>query len=81
MRDRTKATSQATSAWLRIEVAAQVLDITPSALRRALERAAHRAADGGTEAHLDGVRGRKLGRRWRVLLGPAWALRPAPGEP
>lgn len=61
------------SVWLRIEAAAHHLDTTPAALRRALERAAHRVADGGTEAELDGIRARKLGRRWRVLLGPAWS--------
>ncbi len=49
-----------------------MLDITPAALLRALERAAHRAGDGGIEAELDGVRGRKLGRRWRVSLSEAW---------
>lgn len=60
------------SQWLSIASAAAVLDLTPDALRRAIERRAVRALDGGTIAEWDGVRARKLGRLWRVLLGPSW---------
>ncbi|MBZ0116714.1 MAG: hypothetical protein K8H88_06960 [Sandaracinaceae bacterium] len=41
-------------------------------LRRTIERHARRAPDGGTEASFDGIRARKLGRTWRVLLGERW---------
>jgi len=60
--------------WLTIRDAAALLGSTDRALRRALERRAVRAPDGSTEANLDGVRGRKLGGRWRVLLGKGWQL-------
>ena len=63
--------------WMAVRDAANLLALTEEALRKALERAAVRAPDGGTEAHLDGVRGRKLGRRWRVQLSDAWLERPA----
>jgi hypothetical protein len=35
-----------------------MLGVSPGALRKALERRAIRAPDGGTEANVDGVRGR-----------------------
>ena len=50
------------------------LDLTPEALRRTLERRAARAPDGGVEAHVDGVIGRKLGRLWRVLSTERWVI-------
>ena len=59
--------------WLVVEEAAVFLSLSPDALRKSLERAAVRVADGGIEAHLDGVRGRKLGRRWRVQMSAAWS--------
>jgi hypothetical protein len=45
-----------------------------AALRKTLERRAVRAADGATEAALDGVRARKFGRLWRVRFSEAWGL-------
>jgi hypothetical protein len=62
--------------WRSLADAARLLALTPTALRRALERRAMRAPDGGVEAELDGVRGRKLGRLWRVQLGERWAAAP-----
>ncbi len=58
--------------WLALSRAAELLDLTPTALRRTLERRATRAQDGTVEAVLDGVRARKFGRLWRVQLGTAW---------
>jgi hypothetical protein len=55
-----------------VEHAAAYLDLTPDALRKALERRARRGPDGAVVAELDGVLGRKLGRQWRIQLGP-WA--------
>ena len=62
--------------WTSIETAAQFLGLSSAALRKALERRAVRAPDGGIEAELDGVRGRKLGRLWRVCLSASWAAPP-----
>lgn len=54
--------------------AAPRLALSPRALRKALESRAHRGADGSLEAAWDGVFARKLGRCWRVALGPGWSL-------
>jgi hypothetical protein len=59
--------------WFTVRDAASALAITPDALRRSLERHATLAHDGGTEAHIDGLRARKFGRLWRVQLGAAWS--------
>ena len=64
--------------WLSVTAAAEILGLSPTALRKSLDRRAVRAADGGTEAELDGVRGRKLGRLWRVALSSAWAVPTVP---
>jgi hypothetical protein len=58
--------------WYPLRDAATILSVTPSALRKQLERKAVRAADGGTEAVVDGVRARKFANRWRVSFGKAW---------
>jgi hypothetical protein len=58
--------------WLSLPVAATHLGASPDALRRMLERRAVRAPDGCTEAEVDGVRGRKLGKLWKVRLSAAW---------
>ena len=60
--------------WLTVRDAASVLSVSPDALRRAFERHARSAPDGGTEAEVDGVRARKFGRQWRVMLGNAWQI-------
>ena len=52
--------------------AAQILAVSPAALRKQLERRAGRVADGAVEANIDGVRGRKFANRWRVSFGQAW---------
>jgi hypothetical protein len=59
--------------WLSVQSAADILGLTPAALRKSLDRRAVRSPDGAIEAELDGVRGRKLGRLWRVNLG-RWQL-------
>jgi hypothetical protein len=58
--------------WLSVANAAAYLDLTPTALRRALERRAVRSGDGRVEAEVDGVRARKLGRLWRVQFDERW---------
>ena len=58
--------------WLAVPEAAAILGTSKSALRRALERRAAPSPDGVTESNLDGVRGRKFGRMWRVWLGARW---------
>lgn len=58
-----------------VREAAEIIGFAVVSLRRAIERNARRAADGGTEASFDGVRARKIGRNWRVQLSSAWAPR------
>jgi hypothetical protein len=58
--------------WYPLRDAAQILGVSPGALRKALERRAMRPPDGGTEAKVDGVRGRIFTTRWRVSFGNAW---------
>ena len=65
------ATPEDAARWLTLHVAAEFLSTTASALRRRFERRARKVADGGIEAHVDGVRARKFGGRWRVQLGAA----------
>ena len=52
--------------WVSVRTAAEFMDMSPDALRRALERHAVRAPDGVVEANIDGVRARKFGRLWRI---------------
>lgn len=59
--------------WYPLRDAAPMLGVSPGALRKALERRAIRAPDGGTEANVDGVRGRVFTNRWRVSFGKAWS--------
>ena len=59
--------------WISLARAAHVLDLSPAALRRTLERRARLGSDGTLEAAFDGVRARKFANRWRVHLGTAWA--------
>jgi hypothetical protein len=56
--------------WVCTEAAARCLGMSAPALRKALDRRATRAPDGGIVAEMDGVMARKLGRLWRVFLGP-----------
>jgi hypothetical protein len=58
--------------WYALREAASILSVSPEALRKHFERKARRAADGGTEAHVDGVRARKFANRWRVSFDEAW---------
>jgi len=58
--------------WYPLRDAARILCVTPGALRKLLERRIQRAADGGIEAMVDGVRGRKFANRWRVSFDKAW---------
>jgi hypothetical protein len=72
---RLGAESPSGQRWLRVDEAAEVLGVEVITLRRAIERHARRDADGGgIQAHFDGLRARKLGRHWRVLLGPEWSV-------
>lgn len=67
-----KPTHRGPLQWYALRDAAQILAISPGALRKLLERRARRAADGGVEASLDGVRARKFTNRWRVSFGKPW---------
>jgi len=58
--------------WLSVARVALLLDLTPDALRRRLERKTTIGEDGAIEAHFDGIHARKVGRLWRVSLGPEW---------
>lgn len=58
--------------WYALRQAAEVLSVSPEALRKQFERKARRTADGGVEADVDGVRARKFANRWRVCFGDAW---------
>jgi hypothetical protein len=60
------------NAWMTVEQAAAFLCLSAVTLRRALERNARTAPDGGTISHADGITARKLGRLWRVRLDPGW---------
>lgn len=69
----SKRSSAQPGKWFTLIDAAERLSLNPDALRRQLERNAVRAKDGGTEAHIDGVRARKFANRWRVSFGESWA--------
>lgn len=58
--------------WITVEEAAEFMGTNALALRARLRRAARRAPDGVVEADVDGIRGRKLGNSWRVVLGARW---------
>ena len=58
--------------WLPLRDVAVILSMSDEALRKKLERHARKAPDGVVEAELDGIRGRKFGRSWRVLLSERW---------
>jgi len=58
--------------WLSISEAAAILGVDDINLRRSCDRNARRASDGAVESNFDGIRARKLGRLWRVLLGERW---------
>ncbi len=69
---RTATSEQAT--WLGIHRAAEVLDEDAESLRKKLERASKRHADGHVEAEINGIRGRKLGHLWKVRLPSGWTV-------
>jgi len=66
------------ASWLRVEEAAQILGVAVITFRRAIDRHARRDADGRIFSEFDGVRARKLGRQWRVLLDPCWSVDGSP---
>ncbi|WP_437656593.1 hypothetical protein [Sorangium sp. So ce1182] len=79
MKKKSLATDTAQArGWLSVKTAAEFLDMSPDALRRALERHAVRAPDGGIEAEVDGVRARKFGRLWRVQFSSRWCSEATP---
>jgi len=59
--------------WMPVIEAANHLGVTEVTLRRLLERNAKKAPDGAVQARVDGLTARKVGRLWRVWLGPSWA--------
>lgn len=58
--------------WISLARAAAILDESEESLRKKLMRASRKACDGVVEATLDGIRARKFGRNWKVLLSPRW---------
>jgi hypothetical protein len=70
--DDSRDDGAAVNRWLCIARAATLLDMSSSALRRAIERRAQRGGDGVITADFDGIRARKFGRLWRVQLGSTW---------
>jgi len=60
--------------WYALRDAAEILGLSPGALRKLLERRAQPARDGVYEALVDGVRARKFTNRWRVSFGDAWKV-------
>ncbi len=60
------------AAWASVEHAAAFLDVPPVTLRRMLERHARRGEDGAVVATVNGIKARKLGRAWRLLLDEGW---------
>jgi hypothetical protein len=75
-RKRRRVPSRAAN-WMRVDHAARVLDVNVITLRRAIERHARRDAEGRVHAAFDGVRARKLGRHWRILLDSCWSVGPS----
>lgn len=57
--------------WISVARAAGILGEHPENLRKRLARAA-RSTERGTEAVIDGLRARKLGRHWKVRLDEGW---------
>ena len=57
--------------WFTVRDAAEILSVSPDALRRKIERAACKAKI-GVEAQIDGVRARKFGGQWRVRFEEGW---------
>src|SRR5262249_31787038 len=69
--DRCSLAADPAARWRSVEEAAAFLGMPVRVLREAL--ASNARLDGGvTEAHLDGIIARKLGRRWRVWLTEKW---------
>lgn len=66
------ATNRRPLLWYPLRDAANILGVSPEALRKQFERKARRTADGGVEADVDGVRARKFANRWRVAFGESW---------
>ncbi len=58
--------------WLSLLAAAEHLGESADSLRKKLERASRKGADGVIEAQLDGLVGRKLGRLWKLRLSSGW---------
>jgi hypothetical protein len=57
--------------WLTVRAAAEILSVSPDALRRKIERAVYKGK-AGVEAQIDGVRARKFGGQWRVHFEEGW---------
>ncbi len=58
--------------WLSLPRAADYLDESPTGLRKKLDRAASVDELGVIHATLPGLRARKLGKLWKVLLDEGW---------
>ena len=65
----------ATAIWMSLEEAAPRLGVSTEALKKRLQLVAKRSTtDGAIEARpAPGIKGRKLGRFWRVCLSEGWA--------
>jgi hypothetical protein len=67
--------------WLPLRDAAELLSVSPPALRKLCERNRQLGSDGATEARFDGLLARKVGNRWRVALSEPWTEGPVLGSP
>jgi len=55
--------------WVSLAKAARFLDESQTGLRKKLDRAAIKNADGMIVATLPGLEGRKLSKLWKIRLG------------
>lgn len=69
----------ANARYLPLRDAAELISMTPGALRKLCERNTRTANDGATQAAFDGLLARKVGGRWRVALSELWTSGPVVG--
>ena len=75
----TESEDESALRWRSVEDAAAFLGMPVRVLRQTIASKA-RTESGRTEAHLDGIIARKLGRRWRVWLSAQWTAPEPPGR-
>ena len=60
------------SSWVSLARAAEILDESPSGLRKKLDRASSRDEHGLVHAELAGLKARKFGKLWKIRLDRGW---------